>query len=462
MVVNQSAATGERLWLIGGLGARDPLDAPGHTGYLVERWPLMVVPHSADILPDAWDTPPPGAARGEEALAAPYAREIWNGEPLSHFLTSAESEWHRWPEGRRLQLVQSCLRIFLLPYYTIIDADSLAAAHLKEPAQGQEPVGEISPQPRTWDRVVEVLGMGIDSFLVIRSPVESGESYSPQLAAAKVIRHPSGNSPVILDPRPGVLDLSAKPPLISGTFADDGGVARYVWPALRRWRPQADTRRTIAPQDPGPVTTVLKYACKATGADERLVTELLTFLRAFQAPDGKPCPIATFAPEILAAEMARWHRVGPETEPSGLTTAQRVPPYVWDALSTGLNAQAALAGRHHLWLFDHTRLIPLFEAAERTKGIKGDFRKWTAAMPRQLQRLAGMQGGAQPCWVCIKNWQHPEMTPEDWDPGNWAALSEDNGFIRALFESHGAAFPYEREKVIEVMAGRGPGGDMSS
>lgn len=435
-----------KAWLVGGLGAKNRGEAPAHSGYLVERWPLMVVPHSADIAPGSWADAPP-AAVDEERPAAPYRRELWNAQSLETFVGDPESEWNTWSSARQLQLVKICLKIFFLPYYTVLDARAVAEAHALEQTQDAMPAPEtVLPQPKPWAQEVEVAGLGLASFVVLRTPIEAGGMFLPKLDAEKVIRHPSNNSPIILEPRPEILDTTQQPPLVCGIEVDDSGVHRFVWPALLRWRPLADEYRPASDEELITLPADVAHACKATGVDWDIARELLAFLSAFGELEGGGRVIGEVAPELLAAEIVRNHPADPEVVPEGLTAAYLIRPFVWQVLA-GLDAEQAKVQRKHLWLFDHEKLIDLFKEAERTSG--GDQRKWSAAMQIWLRKQGQDIGVGLPCWVCIKDRETLGVDTDDWQ-----ALAADNHLVKRMYETYAHDYPFRKNKSVEVIAGQ--------
>jgi len=438
-----------KAWLVGGLGAKAADEAPAHSGYLVERWPLMVVPHAADIVPGLWAGPASGVA-GDEPPAAPYVSEAWNGQRLDHFVSDPESEWRKWDDshlGRQIELVRTCLKVFFLPYYTLLDAHAVAEAHaLERSPDAVLAAGAIAPQARTWAQEVQVADLGLASFLILRTPIEPGDAYEPKLAAAKVIRHPSDNSPVILDPSPEILDTAKQPPLLCGIEVDDGGVHRLLWPALRTWRPLADDYRPAAQEVSASLPTDVAYACRATGVAPDMARELLGFLSSFGPLGGGAWTIGELAPELLAAELVRNHPADPAVVPEGMTAGHLVRPFVWP-VSAGLNVDEAQAQRRHLWLFDHRRIVDLLKAAERTAG--GDLAKWSAAMQIWLRREGKEIGKGLPCWVRIEDQETLGVGSDD-----WAGYAADNLLVRRLYEAYARDYPFQRKKSVEVIAGR--------
>jgi len=83
------------------------------------------------------------------------------------------------------------------------------------------------------------------------------------------------NSPIILDPRPDVINTEEQPPLLSGIVVDDGGIRRFIWPALRRWRQVVSDQAPPAAAAPPDMPVAVRHACGITQIDEAFARDMV-------------------------------------------------------------------------------------------------------------------------------------------------------------------------------------------
>jgi hypothetical protein len=435
---------------LGGLGASGGT-APAHSGYLIERWPLAVVRHEASVEPDAWKGLPE-AGDGKARPVAPYQREVWLGASLRRFFTGDEGgsmagEGTAWSDTDKAEFISCCIRTVLSPYYTLIEAKEVARRHRADPLpdghSDQEPIRPIAP---CWGARVKVEGLTLDSFMVIRSPVESGDNCLPKLRADRVIRHPVENSAIILSLDPAIINTASLPPLIHGMALSGEGLERFVWPTLACWRKEYESGRYM--QDVAEALVLperVAIACRKVGVDLDLALALYGFLRSCSEVDSLAF-IADLADELLASEVAK-NAVEVGTDVSGL--GQQIPNYVWDTVET-LNPDGLEELRDALWLFDHNDVIAMFQKMEEAS--RGDKSDWAAYVQGYVAIEAGKEAKRKKlskkdakCWVQFRGVSLGTDDPE--------ALVKDNLLLETAYKIYDGATPLDDSK-ISVTASR--------